>query len=81
VLAAEKRKLSLSLLAPLKDEELRHGLSLLLQSLYALYPNEKIIVSEIDKVPVTACQEFSILKKLGFEEGYNEAILWPSQRR
>ena len=81
VISAEKRKLSVSIHAPLTDEEVEQGLLLMLQSLYPLYYNEKIVISEINGVPATTCSVFSILKQLGFEAGYEEAILWPSKRR
>ena len=81
VIAAEKRKLSVQIPAPLGDDDLEHGLLLLLQSLYSLYPDEKIIVSDINQVPVTDCPELETLKRLGFEVGYKEAVLWPSQRK
>jgi ATP-dependent Lhr-like helicase len=80
VIVAEGRKLSLSIVSPLEYQDLRHGLSLLLQTLYPLYPNEKIVVTQVNDLPATICPELAILKTLGFEEGYGEAILWPTQR-
>mgnify|MGYP000898522891 CR=1 FL=1 len=80
-ISAEKRKLALTILDELSDADLEQGLLFLLQALYPLYPNEKIVVSEVNRTAVTQCRELPILKRLGFELGYREAVLWPSERK
>jgi ATP-dependent Lhr-like helicase len=81
VITAEKRQLSLEILAALTEEELEHGLLLLMRSLYFVYPDQKITVGQINQVPVAKCPELNALKRLGFELGYKEIVLWPSQRK
>ena len=65
----------------LNEADLEQGLLFLLQSLYPLYPHEKIVISEVNNIAVTECQELPILKRLGFELGYRVAVLWPSERK
>ena len=45
-ISAEKRKLALTILDELSDADLEQGLLFLLQALYPLYPNEKIVVAK-----------------------------------
>jgi ATP-dependent Lhr-like helicase len=81
VISAKKRKLALTILDKLSNTDLEHGLLFLLQSLYPLYPDEKIVISEVNNIAVTECQELPILKRLGFELAYRVAVLWPSERK
>ena len=74
VITAEKRQLSLEILAALTEEELEHGLLLLMRSLLCL-SRPKITVGQINQVPVAKCPELNALKRLGFELGYKECAL------
>jgi len=80
-LAASGRKLKLQTLsAGTPGDSVEKWVETLITSLYAVYPDEKMVVSSFNGEAVSETEIKEVLRKIGFEEGYREMILWASSR-
>ena len=61
--------------------EMEKGMKTLITALYPAYPDEKIIVSSFNGEAAPTSPVREILKEIGFESGYREMVLWPSDRK
>ncbi|HHU83380.1 MAG TPA: DEAD/DEAH box helicase [Firmicutes bacterium] len=81
ILIASGRKLRLQTLESLPMPEMEKGMKTLITALYPAYPDEKIIVSSFNGEAAPTSPVREILKEIGFESGYREMVLWPSDRK
>jgi ATP-dependent Lhr-like helicase len=81
MLTASGRKLRLQTLESLPMPEVEKGIKVLIAALYPAYPDEKIIVSSFNGEAAPESPVRALLKEFGFESGYREMVLWPSDRK
>jgi len=81
ILTASGRKLRLQTLEPLSMPEVEKGIKTLITALYPAYQDEKIIVSSYNGEPALESPVREVLEEMGFESGYREMVLWPSDRK
>ena len=81
IMTASGRKLRLQTLESLSMPEVEKGIKTLLTALYPAYPDEKVIVSSFNGEAAPESPVREILKEFGFESGYREMVLWPSDRK
>lgn len=80
ILGATGRKLKIQLFKDLTADNLEKALKELVRLLDRVYGDQKITVVQFNGEPVNETRIAATLTSLGFEKGYREMTLWPSQR-
>ncbi len=81
ILTASGRRLRLQTLESLPLPEAEKGIKALVTALYPAYPDEKIVVGSFNGKAAPESPVRDVLKGIGFESGYREMVLWPSDRK
>ena len=80
-MTAAGRKLKIQTIPGLSLTVLAEGLKCLVRSLYPAYQHEKMVITHLNGEAVGETEAAQVLTGIGFEKGYREMTLWPSQRR
>lgn len=80
VLGAAGKKLKIQALKVVAGDVLEKAIKELVRFLYTVYGDEKIVAVQFDGRPINDTLIVLVLSRLGFEKGYQEMTLWPSQR-
>jgi ATP-dependent Lhr-like helicase len=81
ILGAAGKRLKIQTLKVIADDVLEKAFGKLVGFLDRVYGDERIVVVQLNGESVNETRIAPILAGLGFEKGYNEMTLWPSQRK